>query len=232
MNIFGMKDSIQKSSEAVSPVVGVMLMLVVTVIIAGIASGFASGFVLGSSYPPTGTFNCKLVNGGSWENSFFEIDVVTVSEPVPTKDVKLTVSWIASDGTSDSVVTLGPADKANGEEPNCQYGSYKYNVPLGYGPDIDYCPPEVCVYNTQQEYGNYALVAGRVLYASPNGKSGEGYGINPGMLYKYSDGSSDPMRAVLGQDWNHLRSGDRVNVRLTHIPTSTILYDNDVIVEV
>ncbi|MBQ3718276.1 MAG: type IV pilin [Methanomicrobium sp.] len=229
MNIFGMKDSIQKSSEAVSPVVGVMLMLVVTVIIAGIASGFASGFVLGSSYPPTGTFNCKVINGGSWENSFFEIDVVTVSEPVPTKDVKLTVSWIASDGTSDSVTTLGPADTANGEEPNCQYGSYKYNVPLGYGPDIDYTPSEV--YTTQQEYGNYALVAGRILYASPNGKSGEGYGISPGTRYEYSDATSDPMRAVLGPDWNHLRSGDRVNVRLTHIPTSTILYENDVIVE-
>ena len=230
MNIFRVKENIRNNSEAVSPVVGVMLMLVVTVIIAGIASGFASGFVLGSTYPPSGTFNCKVINGGSWENSFFELDVLTVSEPIPTKDVKLTVSWIASDGTYDSVVTLGPADTANGEEPNCQYDSYKYNVPLGYGPDIDYCPPEVCVYNTQQEYGNYALVAGRVLYASPNGESGVGYGT--GQPYKYSDDSSDPMRAVLGKDWNHLRSGDRVNVRLTHIPTSSILYDNDVIVEV
>ena len=204
-------------------------MLVVTVIIAGIASGFASGFVLSNQNQPSGTFNCKLVNGGSWENSFFELDVLTVSEPIPTKDVKLTVSWIASDGTYDSVVTLGPADTENGEEPNCQYGSYKYNVPLGYGPDIDYCPPEVCVYNTQQEYGNYALVAGRVLYASPRGESGEGYGT--GQPYKYSDDSSDPMRAVLGKDWNHLRSGDRVNVRLTHIPTSSILFDKDVVVE-
>lgn len=232
MNIFRMKDNIQNNGEAVSPVVGVMLMLVVTVIIAGIASGFASGFVLGSANPPSGTFNCKIINGGSYENSFFELDVVTISVPVSTKDVKLTVSWTASDGTCDSVTTLGPADKANGDEPNCQYGSYKYNVPLGYGPDIDYAPSEV--YTTEQEYGNYALVAGRVLYASPldpNDGYVINYGISPGTRYEYSDATSDPMRAVLGQDWNHLRSGDRVNVRLTHIPTSTILYENDVIVE-
>jgi len=39
------------------------------------------------------------------------------------------------------------------------------------------------------------------------------------------------MRAVLGRDWNNLRPGDRVNVKLTHIPTGTLLFEKTVTVE-
>lgn len=42
----------QNSDEAVSPVVGVMLMLVVTIIIAAVVSGFAGGLVGGGARKP------------------------------------------------------------------------------------------------------------------------------------------------------------------------------------
>ena len=219
-----MKKRMPKNTDAVSPVVGVMLMIVVTVVIAAVLSIYAGGLAVTTQNAPSGSFNCKISNGGTWENSAFELDVISVSESIPTKDVKLTVSWIASDGTTDTVETKGPAEK--GKE-NCQHDGYKYNVPLGYGPDIDNDPAEP--YPESQFYGNYALVAGRTLYAMPIGASGEGYGVT--QRYEYSVDSQDPMRAILGWDWNNLRVGDRVNVRLTYIPTGTVLFDKDVVVE-
>ncbi|MBQ3717837.1 MAG: hypothetical protein II893_00335, partial [Methanomicrobium sp.] len=65
-----------------------------------------------------------------------------------------------------------------------------------------------------------------------------GYGVTPETRYEYyhtghysSGGYKDPMRAVLGHDWNKLRPGDRVNVKLTHVPTGTLLFEKDVTVE-
>lgn len=49
---------IEKES-AVSPVVGVMLMLVVTIIIAAVVSGFAGGLASGTSKAPQATLSCS-----------------------------------------------------------------------------------------------------------------------------------------------------------------------------
>lgn len=229
-----MKKSMRKNTDAVSPVVGVMLMLSVTVILAALVSAYAGGTVMPAQKAPSGTFECKIVNGGTWDNSGFTINVLAVSEPIPTKDVKLITSWRASDGSADTVVTTGPPGKTT----NCYYWGYKYHVPLGYGPNIDWDPSDM--YKVEQFYGNYSLFAGTTLYASPCGANTTtgGYGVTPQTRYEYyhtgqysSGGYMDPMRAVLGRDWNNLRPGDRVNVKLTHIPTGTLLFEKTVTVE-
>ena len=115
-----MKKSMRKNTDAVSPVVGVMLMLSVTVILAAVVSAYAGGTVMPAQKAPSGTFECKIVNGGTWDNSGFTINVLSVSEPIPTKDVKLITSWRASDGTADTVVTTGPPGKTT----NCYYSGF------------------------------------------------------------------------------------------------------------
>ncbi len=235
-----MKEKKRNDADAVSPVVGVMLMLVVTLIIAAVVSAYSSGMVLPYDKAPTGSFNCKIVNGGTWDNSGFTLNVLAVSEPIPTKDVKLTVSYRASDGTTDTIVTTGPARA--GEEPNTHYGSkskgeyQEYQAPLGFGPNIDWDLSGD--YSVGQHYGNYSLVAGTALHASP-GYGGETYG-GYGSVDRYDywwkfehkkTGFTDAMSAIFGYNWNHLRPGDEVNVRLTHIPTGTVLFEKDVIVE-
>lgn len=229
-----MKKSMRKNTDAVSPVVGVMLMLAVTVILAAVVSAYAGGTVMPARNAPSGTFSCKIVNGGTWDTAGFTIDVLSVSEPVPTRDVKLITSWRASDGTADTVVTAGPP----GKDTNSHYSWYKYHAPLGYGPNIDWDPSEP--YTVNQFYGNYSLVAGTTLYASPCGKDTTtgGYGVTPATRYEYyhtghysTGGYTDSMRAVLGREWNKLRSGDKVNVKLTHVPTGTVLFEKDVTVE-
>ena len=48
---------IQKNDDAVSPVVGVMLMLVITIIIAAVVSAFAGGVLTDVDAPPQVTFS-------------------------------------------------------------------------------------------------------------------------------------------------------------------------------
>jgi FlaG/FlaF family flagellin (archaellin) len=50
-----------EQESAVSPVVGVMLMLVVTIIIAAVVSGFAGGLASGTSKAPQATLSCVAV---------------------------------------------------------------------------------------------------------------------------------------------------------------------------
>ena len=231
-----MKENMRKNTEAVSPVVGVMLMLVVTIIIAAVVSAFAGGLASNQQKAPTGTFDCKIVNDGSWGGSGFTITVLGVSEPISTKEVKITTSWKASDGTSGGEVITGPA----GPLTNTNYtaGTKTYQSPLGFGAHINWVSSGD--YLVDQYYGNYTLIPGTTLHNSPYGysSSGGGYGVNPNTRYEYTDGTSfefardtDGVQAILGKDWYHLIPGDKVNVKLTHIPTGTVIFEKDVAVE-
>ena len=98
-------------------------------------------------------------------------------------------------------------------------------------------------------FGNYALQAGTVMYAQPFGGSynGGNYTVGYGLSTKYvyvngtdsSNGgatysqtsSSDEMQAVLGSNWNVLRPGDIVNVKVIHIPSGKTIWQGDVPVE-
>ena len=84
-----MKKRMLKNTDAVSPVVGVMLMIVVTVVIAAVLSIYAGGMAITTQNAPSGSFNCKISNGGTWENSAFELDVISVSE-----STKVSPEWI------------------------------------------------------------------------------------------------------------------------------------------
>lgn len=53
-----------KKEDAVSPVIGVMLMIVVTVIVAAVVSGFAGGFADDDRKAPTAVISCKALEGG------------------------------------------------------------------------------------------------------------------------------------------------------------------------
>jgi FlaG/FlaF family flagellin (archaellin) len=235
-----MKENMRKNTEAVSPVVGVMLMLVVTIIIAAVVSAFAGGMASNQQKAPTGTFECTIVNDGTWGGSGFNLQVLAVSEAIPTKDIKLTTSWKASDGTSGGEVITGPVI-GDDSKLNTHYkdGANKYHSPLGFGAHVEGWKASGDYAKTQY-YGNYTLLAGTTMHNSPYGWSAAygGYGVSAGTHYSYTNGSSyefsrdvDGVQAILGEEWYHLMPGDKVNVKLTHIPTGTVLFEKDVAVE-
>lgn len=97
----------KNGEDGVSPVVGVMLMLVVTIIIAAVVSGFAGGLINGQSKSPTLSMDVKVSNTGSYVGSGFTANILAVSQPIDTKNVKIVTAWSTTmkDNTSADLST-------------------------------------------------------------------------------------------------------------------------------
>lgn len=216
--------------RAVSPVIGVMLMLIVTVIIASVVSSLSGGFMTSEKKAPTMMGEVRFVNNGE-KGSFFSLGVLSVSEPIRTADLKLITSWrsnLSSNGTSVSGSLTGA---------NTHVGSWEYRSPVGFGPGTRAWtedPP----YDPAQDFGNYTLAANTRLMVSaygPNSTSG-GYGVTTRYVYstggQYTPGTSvDEMQALFGTNWYELRQGDLVQVKVLHVPSGKVIFDREVPVE-
>ncbi|MDD4127836.1 MAG: type IV pilin N-terminal domain-containing protein [Methanomicrobium sp.] len=206
-------------NEAVSPVVGVMLMLTLVIILAAVISGFAGG-IAGSSGGSTDiqiTAQTNIVNTGESAGSKFEIDILSVSSPVSTKDLKLKTSWKTYD-TDGKMISNDTAVSPGSDNFLTKGGGVS---PLGSGPGLsewnrttDSLPDDI-------NFGKYALVAGTKMAAYP----AENYGESD-----YRSSGEDSIQAVLGHDWDNLRSGDVVSVMLIHVPSGRIIYDDEIYV--
>jgi Uncharacterized protein conserved in archaea len=278
--------NLQKET-AISPVVGVMLMLVVTIIIAAVVSGFAGGLIGGTSQKvPTLTMDISIANNGVWSGSHFSAKVTGVDQGLSTRDLKIVTNWnkIVGDTNVGNLTTiLGSGTNTNLNYKPCTFmtnANWEYNSPLGYGTGVNgtvwpwqpFDPPENpgnlgpsyalapddarSPNGDRQWFGNYNLVTGTTMYAEPFGHSdgptgGQtgtgftvGYGVgDSGTPYEYTYGTdssgnadfestdTDQMMAVLGKNWNALRAGDTVNVRVIYVPTGKTILNKDVTVE-
>jgi FlaG/FlaF family flagellin (archaellin) len=267
-----MKAMTPQRDLAVSPVVGVMLMLVVVIIIAAVVSGFAGSLVKGTVAAPTLSMDVKIQNTGYYATSFFKATVNSVDAPIRTSDLRIVTTWnrqnnygnvisggaVITPGQNNFNVTYAPEGNNNAQ--------WTMVCPQGDGPGVGYNGTETANglpyegTGAQSEadigtkvtnyswFGNYALQAGTVMYAQPfgatynGGNFSVGYGLNT--KYAYVNGtdstngatytqtsSSDEMQAVLGSNWNVLRPGDIVNVKIVHIPSGKIIWQADVPVE-
>ncbi|WP_048151410.1 type IV pilin [Methanolacinia paynteri] len=208
----------KKNPDAVSPVVGVMLMLTLVIILAAVISGFAGG-IAGSSNSGSLieiTAQTKIINSGNNDTSRFEIDIISVNDPVSTKDLKLKTSWKSYDDAGNLVL------HENSSMPGTKNFNYiKSGVsPIGAGPGLPQWDGTYENISTNMSFGNYAIMAGTKMVAYPST-----YYLNG----EYTDNQyTDCMQAILGEGWNNLSSGDVVNVMLIHVPSGRIIYDEDV----
>ncbi|WP_421908167.1 type IV pilin N-terminal domain-containing protein [Methanolacinia petrolearia] len=77
---------------AVSPVVGVMLMLVVTIILAAVVSAFASGVTGDTQVAPQASL--RISTSGDIASGEYDISIEHLSgDPIPTKDVEI-IAWL------------------------------------------------------------------------------------------------------------------------------------------
>ena len=71
-----------KDDQAVSPVIGVMLMIVVTIIIAAIVSAFAGGYANTDKKAPTAVITCKYMPATSQNTGAYSAGTVSSGTPV------------------------------------------------------------------------------------------------------------------------------------------------------
>jgi len=143
------------SEDAVSPVVGVMLMLVVTIIIAAVVSAFAGGLSGGNNQKsPVLSMDVKITHSGNTSNDGFYGEVLSISEPMSSKDVKIVTSWRAKNSTNGVYSVVGGATSMAGTN----------TTPYGFGPGVS-GTTDLTSPSTNQYFGNYTLTQGTGLVA-------------------------------------------------------------------
>ncbi|MFA5331584.1 MAG: type IV pilin N-terminal domain-containing protein [Methanoregula sp.] len=242
------KFSRKNGEDAVSPVVGVMLMLVVTIIIAAVVSAFAGGLIGGASKSPSLSMDVRVVNTGTYMGSGFFASVTGVSDAVSTKDLKIVTAWKTTNRTDNTPLVGGNTSIGGITNSNCWVGMKTTAVvngvvPYGYGSGISGSQDSKAETSGDQFFGNYSLIQGTTMGAYPYGSaSGTAIGGYPGIgdvngygvttAYNYNITSSgtfdttqiDPAQAVLGTGWENLRAGDTVNVKVIYIPSGQTIY--------
>lgn len=214
--------------EAVSPVVGVMLMLVVTLVIAAVVSAFAGSAASGGTQKaPSANVEIHIKNSGEAATSYFSMRVLGVSEPIPTKNLRIVTAYTAknSDGTMSAggnatyVGQYGSGVTVPGE---MTVFSGNISVPTGYGNGVNEWA-NATLHPENAQWGNFVLTSGTATSDGPGSDyTSYAYGGHTGL---------DPMQALLGGKWINLKQGDTVSVRIIHIPSGKAIVDQNVMVE-
>ena len=235
MMSFRKRVSRKDRGEAVSPVVGVMLMLVITIIVAAVVSAFAGSTMSGTQKAPTASIEFHVRNGGTAVNSYISMNILSVSEPIQTKNLRLITTWTTTDKNPASSTYQYPITggfTSNGTAAAYVSGdlsgsSGPFAVPTGYGNGVMNWSND-SFHTPESQWGNFTLTSGTSTFDRPDNS----YGSGTNGAYFYSGTvSTDPMQAILGSNWNNLRVGDTVVVRLVDMASGKTIIDKNVIVE-
>jgi flagellin-like protein len=129
------------ADSAVSPVIGVLLMLVVTIIIAAVVSGFAGGLAGGVSKSPQASVDCSVdlpghqmvfEHKGGDPFALKDVKVVLATEDTKTtlslSDIGGNVVTMKEVGASDNMISGGDKFVLQGADPGwtegIDYGSF------------------------------------------------------------------------------------------------------------
>lgn len=153
-----------KSDDAVSPVIGVMLMLVVTVVIAGVVTIFATGMMTDTEPAPVAKFDVDIysayeISGGTVPN--MHITLVS-GDSIDSKDLKFTFSWECPHGDSCPLGSGGHHSSSyqyTGEERWGSYSSWGGSSPFGV--DGAYSPSGYSGNTIEPLYINYGSSGGK-----------------------------------------------------------------------
>ncbi|MDV0441074.1 hypothetical protein McpAg1_02530 [Methanocorpusculaceae archaeon Ag1] len=169
-----------KKDDAVSPVVGVMLMLVVTIIIAAVVSQFAGGLITTQKATPSASIKTTI----DADDLSFSMKVLSVSEPIDTANLKL-VTTMAKNGVLYTGTVVPSASKTYYDAGPFGLGM-KINgtgFTVGYDEATDSGGESSSKYAWSQEnigqwFGNYSLYNG--VSMSAQGEYELGYILGSG----------------------------------------------------
>ncbi|MDI3539190.1 MAG: archaeal type pilus assembly protein PilA [Methanolobus sp.] len=201
-----------KDTKAVSPVIGIMLMLVVTVILAAAVSSTSTGLMKSTEAAPMAVFDVKVAKDVNPNdvNSYMVIKQVT-GDAIQTKDLKIVTTNTKANG-------IQIREKFPGEN-NTYGGRAVGNVPYWNNVGKGYFGA-----NADVDFGNYTLKPGVSMTAQ------DYYGDDLGVW----DGADYDTTSGLGQmqdmfaDWDSVSKGDFVNVKIIHMPSNKVIFSSDV----
>ncbi|MEN6610488.1 MAG: type IV pilin N-terminal domain-containing protein [Methanoregulaceae archaeon] len=231
--------------NAVSPVVGVMLMLVVTIIIAAVVSAFAGGLSGTQQKAPNAVLDVEihaLENAGgmpSWGPYYgYYVPTLTIKEvsgdTIPTKDLKI-VTYFTNTSGSTIAGNLSGQPAVNGSTEWNAFGTDKYSGVLVFSDQnrfnsTSYVQDSSSGYKSWFGNSSAILRPGDFLTtpASYCGNYDDNTGptaphINPAMNYIFGFNVSDSSQGFV--------PGASVDVKIIHIPSGKAIFDKAVTIE-
>lgn len=203
--------------SAVSPVIGVMLMLVVTIIVAAVVAAFAGGLVTTTEKAPTVILDTKIESahtfdmGGGYKYTYplLSINYVTGTDKLDTKKMMISSSWNGTDGKLHTHSYSG----------NQTFTSGSYTLGAMYKSVVSPSVPET----PSLWFGNVEVEQGDLL-------------ISGGQYVAYGTGSTvvatdDDLswKKIFGDDCGTIEFGTDVTLTISY--GNSVLYDKVVTVE-
>jgi len=196
--------------DAVSPIVGVMLMLVVTIIIAAIVSSFAGGLGDSSTQAPVATLAVKMFAGPNDRNVTIEH---LGGDALATKDLQIISSYtVPTKWGSTTLKNSGRVIKHTIDgslAPIKENGIDNTSAGYPFTPQVTNDDSIVSTRTAEQTFGTATLVPGGRLTFDRN----TFLGFETGERTTYGFGE-----------------GVTVNVMIVHTGSGKVLYDTDVVV--
>ena len=199
----------ERKEDAVSPVVGVMLMLVVTIIIAAVVSGFAGGLAGSTKAAPQASIAVKIdtaMSTGMGPATPGATFTLLSGDSIPTSDIAIITYYTNKTGYvyKHDQTASSPATNTGGT-----YAT-TYRVPILNDARLGYARSS----NPLPDFGNYTWKTGDVLSTNPASSSQGLYdllGIDPSIETDFGPGSV-------------------VDVKILHSPSGKYVYDKEVVV--
>ena len=205
----------KKNEHAVSPVVGVMLMLVVTIIIAAVVSAFAGGLAGTQHSAPKASIDVQILTGAD-DGMGGTTDKMTFTEQsgdsIPTKDLAIVTYYVNKTGT----VYKNKQTVASAGSDIFGYGDLLH---LARVPVVNDQRLGLAGGNPKVDFGNYTWSTGEVLRTVNTAGTADLLAINDTASNEH--GIRDP----------DFGSGSVVDVKVLHIPSGQYLFDKEVVVQ-
>ena len=206
------KNMFKNNSKATSPVIGVMLMVVVTVILAAAVSSYSSGMVSTTSTAPTAVFDVKIEKdaigdmGPDYPFSYISIKEIT-GDAIQTKDLKI-ITIDAGNNVTEVLPNSGNTDYSySGTWNNTTYTEYR----TGTSPYWNNPSDGMFGTNPDKDFGNYTVKPGVVMVAD-----------------EYNNYVGTTGMEAMFSEWNSVKDGDWVTVRIIHIPSQKVIFQTEV----
>ncbi len=189
----------KQNESAVSPVIGVMLMIVVTIIIAAIVSAFAGDMSGGQSTTPVASISCSIVKPDA-NNATLTMTHLS-GDPINTRNTRIIVGYKDANGNPLQTRTSGSSVSIL----NFDGETISVTVPYLADPKVgslDSTGDKLTAIN----YGKYVWNTGQVI----------------------TTGNAAGFAAIIGKTPANVAVGDTFNIKLVDTNSQKTIFEKDV----
>ena len=223
----------KKSDDAVSPVVGVMLMIVITVVIAAVITTFATGVTSDAEAAPVAVLDVEIYEyyqaltdcGGP----DFHISHIS-GDPIDTKDITIQLSW---EHNGKSYFSTYSADSFKTKHQNgVDGGGVSRMQPMYVKTKVtDDMRKEYKSSNLDYYFGDVILESGMRLTATADFLTRDQKNTQSDYMdIIFNNGVTDGLDSTYGI-MAEMPKDTAVQVTILHVPSNKAVYDKEVVVQ-